>query len=161
MTVLRACVIFRMWACGAGKKGEDCRFSLDWWKSGPLPINRHYLILGILLFFCFYALEEVGLRENTSASGSFILYINYHLPSTPFKLWIWELCHRWMCRQSFVLFWFFYRITASSATRTAVLVLGSKCFLELRTASLGKLVVSWIAKKKSWKICFLPLRSDL
>lgn len=120
-----------------------------------------FLSWEVLLLFRFCALEEVSLREKTSASGSFIFfYIKNLESSTHFKLSTWELCHPQMCGQGFVLVWFLTKHQLPPLPGQLCLVLSSKCFLELWTASSGKFLgfPEW---QKSWKICFLPLKINL
>ena len=161
--------LYWVWVSGAGEKGRERVAGSPWlgWRSGLLPVKRRkkpktlFLSREVLLFFRFCALEEVSLRERTSASGSFIFfYIKNLVSSTHFKLSIWELCHPQMCGQGFVLVWFLTKHQLPPLPEQLCFVLSSKCFLELWTASLGKFLEfpEW---QKSWKICFLLLRINL
>lgn len=103
------------------------------------PSTTLFLSVGVLLL-CFCALEEFRLRENTSASGSFIFFsisnILYHVLISS-------------CRSGNsaipkcagrVLFWFGFLPSTGflCCLNSCVWFGGSKCFLEPRSTSLGK-----------------------
>ena len=92
------------------------------------------------MLICLGGLEEVRLREKTSASGSFLSYevlcIIYSFQAVDLgtlpSLNVWAEC--W-----FSIF-FFIEYQLPLLPEQLCLVLGSKCLLELRMASLGKLI---------------------
>lgn len=122
---------------------------LPWFgrEVGFFSSTTLFLSLAVPLLCC-CALEEVSLREKTSASGSLILFyisnILYHLLISAVDLGTLPSPNG---RQPFVLVWFFTEHQFPLLPQRLRLVLGSKCFLELRSASLGKLVLSFLNDK--------------
>ena len=132
-----------------GQERRERIAGLCWFggEVGLLSSTTLFLSLAVLLL-CFCALEEVSLREKTSASGSFIFFyirnIFYHLLISSCRSGNSAIPK---CAAGFCFGLVFYRAPASSAAWTAVLGFWQQMFSGALMYPLGKTYrVSWMTK---------------